>query len=155
MALAQFIHESGGLQFKEEWACGPSGPGCSGQYQSPGCDIAGHTYSGRGYIQLTWCANYKQCSSELGYGDLFVQNPEQVSANEDYAWATAFWFWGKNVHAAAQTGQFGKTTLAINGALECQGQNVVNSKDRYYNYVQTLSAFGLSSGMANESGCYN
>lgn len=91
MALAQFLQESAGLTAKSEIACASNG--CPGQYETPGCDIAGQNYYGRGYIQLTWCTNYKAASQDLFGSTTLVDNPDSVATNENNAWDTAFWFW--------------------------------------------------------------
>lgn len=51
MFLAQIIHESGGLVFKIEQACGSGCVNCPGQYITND-DYPGKRYCGRGYIQL-------------------------------------------------------------------------------------------------------
>lgn len=91
MALAQFLHESAGLTAKKEIRCEQTG--CPTDYLTPGCDVAGKRYYGRGYIQLTWCANYKAASQDLLGNDSLVQDPDSVATNENLAWNTAFYFW--------------------------------------------------------------
>ncbi len=92
MALAQLLHESAGLTAKREIRCISNG--CPGDYETPSCDAKqGQRYYGRGYIQLTWCANYRAASQDLFGNNSLVQNPDLVATNENYAWDTAFWFW--------------------------------------------------------------
>lgn len=91
MALAQMLHESDGLRAKKEYACVETG--CPGQYTDPSCDAPGQRYFGRGYIQLTWCTNYRAASKDLFNNNSLVTNPESVATNENLAWDTAFWFW--------------------------------------------------------------
>lgn len=91
MALAHFLHESGGLKKKIEEAC--INTGCPGQYQVPGCDKSGKNYYGRGYIQLSWCYNYKDASHDLYGDDSLINDPDKVARDENVAWDTAFWFW--------------------------------------------------------------
>lgn len=91
MALAQFLHESDGLRAKEEYKCKDTG--CPNDYKTPGCDAPGQSYYGRGYIQLTWCKNYKAASQELYKDARLVTDPKSVASNENYSWDTAFWFW--------------------------------------------------------------
>lgn len=38
----------------------------------------GHSYYGRGYVQLTWEENYKTMGAELGMGDQLYDNPDLV-----------------------------------------------------------------------------
>ena len=51
MFLAQIIHESGGLVYKIEQACGSGCVKCPGQYVTAD-DYPNKRYCGRGYIQL-------------------------------------------------------------------------------------------------------
>lgn len=155
MALAQFLHESDGLQAKREYRCAENQ--CPNEYRTPGCDAAGQYYYGRGYIQLTWCYNYKPCSQALFGDDRLVRDPDQVARSENVAWDTAFWFWKVNVHSqpGVAEGRFGATTKAINGALECQGQNQDIAKRRFQMYKKVMTAFGLDANSADERGCYN
>lgn len=91
MALTQFIHESDGLRAKREYKCVSNG--CPGKYQNSKCDAPGQHYYGRGYIQLTWCTNYKAASKDLLGDTSLVTNPDSVATNENLAFGTAFWFW--------------------------------------------------------------
>ncbi len=177
MALAQLLQESAGLTAKSEIQCAQSG--CPGQYETPGCDADGKDYYGRGYIQLTWCANYKAASQDLLGDTSLVTNPDSVATDENLSWNTAFWFWKVqtqrpqlqqiqqefeniilyqvNVHAqpGVSDGNFGATTKAINGDLECgSGPNVATAHTRFAIYGKVRAAFSLA-GAGNESGCYN
>ena len=156
MALAQFLHESAGLTAKREWACKETQ--CPGSYTGAGCEAPGQYYYGRGYIQLSWCYNYRDASQGLGLGDTLLKNPDLVATNEQYAWDTAFWFWKDRVHngpygAQVQNGQFGYATKSINGGLECNGANLDQSQKRFNYYQNVWKAFGLS-GNPDPSGCY-
>lgn len=91
MALTHFLHESLGLTKKIEIQCKDTG--CPGQYRVPGCDAPGQDYYGRGYIQLSWCYNYKDASHDLYGDDTLVNDPDKVAREENVAWDTAFWFW--------------------------------------------------------------
>ena len=77
MFLAQIMHESGGLKFKEEIRCMHNG--CPGEYET-GEGVPGKRYFGRGYIQLTWSYNYKAASEAL-FGDpnKLLRHPELVA----------------------------------------------------------------------------
>ena len=155
MALTHFLHESDGLRAKREYRC--AGNGCPGEYETPGCDAAGEDYYGRGYIQLTWCYNYRAASIDLYGNDWMVYDADAVARDEYIAWDTAFWFWKVNVHSrpGVAEGQFGATTRAINGVLECDGGPYEYvARQRFQNYLTVRSAFGLS-GTADERGCYN
>lgn len=92
MALTQFMHESDGLRARREYACEHTG--CPGHYETPGCDVAGQRYFGRGYIQLTWCGyNYRPFSMHYYGDDRLIYNPDLVATDDSLAWNSAFWFW--------------------------------------------------------------
>ncbi|CAG7717116.1 unnamed protein product [Allacma fusca] len=139
---------------KREYACAKTG--CPGKYKQANCGAAGKTYYGRGYIQLTWCSNYKAASGDLYGNDRLVQDPDLVARDENVAWQTAFWFWRKNVHSrvGVSQGKFGVTTRAINGG-ECTNSKLhLRAKKRFQIYNNCRKAFGLS-GNGDERGCYN
>jgi predicted chitinase len=154
MALSQFLHESDGLRAKREYACAVSS--CPGSYATPGCDAIGQNYYGRGYIQLSWCYNYRPASMDLYNDDRLVHDPDMVAREEQIAWDTAFWYWKTSVHSVAgvSEGKFGVTTRAINGALECWGGHQDQARARFEIYKKIRSAFGID-GTAIENGCYN
>ncbi len=154
MALTHFLWESDGLVAKREYGCIESG--CPGSYETPGCDVPGQDYYGRGYIQLTWCYNYEPASYDL-FGDRrLVEDPDQIARDEQTAWNAAFWFWKVSVHSepGVAEGRFGVTTRAINGALECDGAYQETARHRYEMYKVVRSAYGLA-GDGIEGGCYN
>jgi len=154
MALTHFAWESDGLRAKREYACEFNG--CPGSYETPGCDAPGQRYFGRGYIQLSWCYNYRPASEALFGNDLLVRDSDHVARDENTAWNTAYWFWQINVHwrdGVAQ-GRFGVTTRAINGGLECDGAHQDTARHRYNMYKTVRRAFGLQ-GDGDERGCYN
>ena len=103
----------------------------------------------------SWDYNYKAASFDLFGDDRLLRNPEQVATNDEIAWSTTFWYWKKNVHSApgVQNGQFGSSTNAINGFLECRGSNSDKARKRFEIYKKCLLAFGCSDA-PNESGCY-
>ncbi len=155
MFLSQIIWESGGLQFKEELACTSqaiAGYGCPNSYRTPG-DPANIFFFGRGYIQLTWSANYK-AASEAIYGDSrLLEDPDLVATDEQAAWATAFWYWKTNVATdpLVKAGNFGASTNRINGGLECspcRGACI----SRFEIYKVILKLFG-SPVAPDNSGC--
>jgi predicted chitinase len=154
MAIVHFMHESDGLRAKREYACIETG--CPGSYETPGCDADGQDYYGRGYIQLSWCYNYRPASQYLFGDDRLVWDADMVARDENTAWDTAFWFWMANVHNApgVQEGRFGASTRAINGGLECDGPNQHIARHRYEMYKIVRRAFGIL-GDGDERGCYN
>ena len=149
MFLSQILHESLGLTALSELACANNG--CPGSYDW--CN--GHQFFGRGYIQLTWKTNYEKASEYL-YGDVNVllNDPESVATNQDRAWGVTFWYWKANVHDApgVQNGQFGSSTKAINGAIECSAPDNPAALARYSIYQVVFSVFGIS-GSPDPAGC--
>jgi len=151
MFLSEILWESGGLIYKSEIACTPP-KSCSGSYDWNG----NYQFYGRGYIQLTWSANYKSASQAL-YGDLrLYNNPTTVATDENQAWSTALWFWKTNVHpdSGVQQGHLGSATNRINGGLECGAgaSNPSAAQNRFRIYQSVLPAFG-DFETPNSSGC--
>ena len=85
--LAQCAHESGEFKWREEFASGSAYEGRKdlGNTQ-PGDGIK---FKGRGFVQITGRANYKQFSKYCGE-DLTL-NPKNLATK--YAADTATWFW--------------------------------------------------------------
>lgn len=149
MFLAQMAHESE-FAHLEEIKC--QGNKCPNEYGSSG----GVQYYGRGFIQLTWKANYEEASKALGMGDQLVKNPEKVGKDVSIAARVSIWFWDTKVlpkPGVKEMKQFGLTTKAINGSVECTGSNVEQSKRRYKIYQAVAKAMKLTN-LAAESGCY-
>ena len=91
---------------------------------------------------------------ELYGDDRLLRNPDQVATSEEISWRTALWYWKKYVHGLATTGQFGATTNAINGGLECRGAYQATAKKRFEIYKCVLLKLSITE-TPNESGCYN
>ena len=107
----------------------------------------------------SWDYNYKAASISLYGSDTLLRNADQVASNDEIAWATAFWYWrtsviGGQYGQGVKNGQFGSSTNAINGALECRGSNGDKARKRFEIYKKVLVAFNIYS-TPNESGCYN
>lgn len=104
---------------------------------------------------MTHCYNYRACSEDLYGDDRLVKNPDLVASNDNIAMATALWFWSKNVHSVATSGQFGSTTRAINGDLECTPNGDTNkARQRWNLFNQCLQANGEMDLGQKEGGCY-
>lgn len=112
------------------------------------------TYHGRGYIQLTWAANYKLASEELGLGDKLLREPELLACNQKLAMRVSVWYWNSRVKTALKIkkNQFGVTTKAINPE-ECVRDNRV-ARRRYSIYLKVAEVLEIAE-KAKESGCYN
>ncbi|KAI8323902.1 lysozyme-like protein [Martensiomyces pterosporus] len=155
MFLSNILWESDGLQAKEEYACQDMPDWCAQNYKTPE-DVAGQTYWGRGYIQLTWHYNYLDASKGLFGDDRLAKNTAQVSSNEDLAWNVSFWFWKDRVRSdpGVPAGNFGASINKINGGLECRGAAQDKAKKRYAMYKVVLPIFAPGE-TPKESGCYN
>ena len=115
----------------------------------------GKAFYGRGYIQLSWCANYKAYGRARMINndpDYFYKNPETVATT--YAVDSAAWFFDANV--PDNSGRFGATTKSVNGAIECNsGNNYVGSipQKRWQIFQAIATQVGLTGYV--ENGCYN
>lgn len=133
MFLANIIQESDGLQTREE-------------YNPPYGAYSGGNFHGRGYIQLSHDYNYREASQDLFGDNRLIVDPGLVARDEDVAWDTASWFWGKRVHncPGVAQGDFSATVRAINGGFEYAGgvpNEQANQRSRYYAKVRR--AFGI------------
>ena len=147
--VAHTIWESGGYQYTEELAA--INPPFSNREAYQDCDWNsdgiqspdnGKFFYGRGYLQLSWCANYRAYGAARmvdGDPDFFYNNPELVAT--EYAMDSAAWFFEANVRD--DSGQFGSTTSDINGAIECSGGSDTPQK-RFEIFDALAKAVGLT-----------
>jgi predicted chitinase len=137
MFMANVVWETLGLQLVEESAC---------RY---GNCVYGKYY-GRGYIQLTWEANYREASYGIFKDDRLLRHPEIVTTPVG-AWLTAVYYWMWRVrpvlqaHDAVENGHFGYSVMSINGGLEC-GPHATSlaARHRLHIYHQILKIWGIS-----------
>lgn len=150
MFLAHLIHETGGFRF-----LGDVPPEDADDYKSP-IDVPGQRYYARGYIQISWAATYLAASKAIYGDDRLLQNPDLVANDEDAAFLTAGWYWRTRVTVVpgVKEGRFGESTRAINGIMECNGEYLENSKNRFRYYKKVFKLFGAK-GEPDERGCYN
>lgn len=154
MFLAQIIHESGGLRFKEEERCKLNITACMNDYKDTKHDVKGKLYYGRGYIQLTWSVNYLAASKDI-FGDSRLLNTPEIVAKDDYlAWAVSFWYWKTRVrtHPGVLRGEFGSSTNRINGAIECLPVPTQTAINRFIIYTKVLKSFNITE-KPNSFGC--
>ena len=131
MFLAQIAHESGGLRYVRELATGEAYDGRLDLGNTEPGD--GARYKGRGLIQITGRANYRDCGSALGV-DL-IGNPELLESPE-FACRSAAWFWkSRGLNEMADRGDFKMVTKRING-----GYNGYQDRLKYYEAAQRILA---------------
>ena len=120
--LAQIAHESGELRYTKEIASGAQYEGRKdlGNTQ-PGDGIR---YKGRGLIQITGRANYKQISDATGID--FYNHPDWLELPQ---WATmsACWWWdNRGLNELADRDELTNITKRING-----GKNGLQDRLKY------------------------
>jgi hypothetical protein len=151
------IWESGAFQYREELAA--INPPFTNRASYQDCDWSadgiqlppnGKLFYGRGYMQLSWCANYKaygRARMVNGDPDFFYKNPELVATT--YAMDSADWFFSTIVKD--NSGSFGSTTKDINGARECNGTGSPTPAKRYAIFEALAKKVGLTG--YNSGGC--
>jgi len=153
--VAHTIWESGSYQFKKELETANYGNYQDCDWNQAGDQLPnnGKQYYGRGYLQLSWCANYRAYGASRNFNNdpnLFYNQPELLETNEMYAMDSGAWFFETIV--TDRSGQFGLTTRAINGALECFPGSTI-ARRRYEIFVAIATAVGMTG--YSEGGCYN
>lgn len=107
--------------------------------------VEGRRYHGRGPMQLSWNYNYGPAGQSIGFDGL--NNPETVATDPVVSFRAAFWHWMNNVHSIITSGRgFGATIRAINGALECDGNNPATVTARVNYYTDYCNQLGVSPG---------
>jgi len=112
--LAQIAHESGSLRYVKEIASGEAYEGRRDLGNTEPGD--GPRYKGRGLIQITGRANYRDCSLAL-FGDehVLIDHPEFLELPEN-ACRSATWFWAsRGLNERADRGEMERITRIING----------------------------------------
>lgn len=114
--LAQIGHESGALRFNEEIASGAAYEGRSDLGNTQPGD--GRRFKGRGLIQLTGRANYKQYGAAIGVDLTVDDNWLKVAEDPSLAVDVACWFWEtREINALADADDVKAVTRKINGGL--------------------------------------
>lgn len=137
--LAQIAHESGGFQYlRELWGPTPDQKG----YEPPGhkADMLGNTqpgdgyrYRGRGLIQTTGRANYRDTGDALG---LPLEEQPELLEDPLNACRSAGYFWqSRRLNELADAGDFVAITKRING-----GVNGLADRQAYYAKAQEVLA---------------
>ena len=131
--VAQLAHESGSLRYVREIASGEAYEGRKDLGNTQPGD--GKRFRGRGLIQITGRANYKECSLALFGDDRLLKNPELLESPV-HACRSACWFWhSRGLNALADTGQFRTITRRING-----GYNGLADRIAYYENAKAVLA---------------
>lgn len=130
--LAQVCHESGSLRYTLELADGRGYEGRADLGNTEPGD--GPRYKGRGLIQVTGRANYRDCGIALGLN--LIEQPDLLESTPG-ACRSAGWFWrSKNLNRFADDDRFGSLTKAING-----GYNGLD--DRIQHWLRARRALGV------------
>ena len=120
--LAQVIHESGSFRYMQEIASGEAYEGRKDLGNTEPGD--GKKFKGRGLIQLTGRANYKEYGEDIGQ-DL-TANPEKV-AEFPLAIDVAGWYWStRGLNQYADQDDVRAVTRRING-----GYNGLDDRIKY------------------------
>jgi putative chitinase len=121
--MATIIHESGSFKYVREIASGSAYEGRRDLGNVHKGD--GVRFRGRGLLQITGRANYKQVSDALGVD--FIANPELLEQPE-YAAESACWWWSnRGLNRLADAGKFKEITRAVNG-----GYNGLADREKWY-----------------------
>lgn len=129
--LAQIAHESGSLRYVKELATGDAYEGRTdlGNVE-PGDGVL---FKGRGLIQITGRANYRDCGNALGL-DL-LGDPALLEQHSN-ACRSAAWFWQRRgLNDLADRGDFKLITKRING-----GYNGYAERISFYERAQRVLA---------------
>lgn len=121
MFCAQVGHESGGLRYMEEIASGAAYEGRKDLGNTHKGD--GRRFKGRGPIQVTGRANYRDCSKWAHQRGLvptatyFVDHPDKL-ASDKYGFIGAVWYWQtRNLNRYADKSDVRGATRVINGGF--------------------------------------
>lgn len=111
--LAQLGHESVSLRYFEEIASGAAYEGRTDLGNTQPGD--GVRYKGRGPIQLTGRANYREAGKAL---DLPLEDRPQMASEPRVGFRVAVWYWTtRGLNPLADRGDFREITIRINGGL--------------------------------------
>ncbi|KAJ3059963.1 hypothetical protein HDU98_004029 [Podochytrium sp. JEL0797] len=127
LLVGNTAHESGAYKFTEETAC----KGVTSETNE--CPYG--LYHGRGFIQLSWKANYEAAAKALGNPQI-LSNPDIVMNDMSVNWATVQWYWTDSVQPVfAKSGvSLASSVMAINGPIECDslgGKGIASQRVKY------------------------
>jgi putative chitinase len=131
--LSQIAHESAEMRYSEELASGKAydtGKLAIRLGNTPQADGDGQKYKGRGLIQLTGLANYKDYKKYCGFD--VVADPKLL-AKPVGAIRSSMWFWKtKGLNVLADKDDFLSITKRING-----GTNGLSDRKKYLDRAKT------------------
>jgi len=111
--LSQIAVESAELKYFSEIASGAAYEGRKDLGNTQKGD--GKRFKGRGVIQLTGRANYREAGRDLG---LPLEDSPEIVATPAVAFRTAGWFWKKKgLNSLADRGDIREVTRRVNGAI--------------------------------------
>lgn len=114
--LAQIGHESGELRFREEIASGRAYEGRRDLGNTEPGD--GPRFKGRGLIQLTGRANYREYARINRFDVPVLEQPEAVAQDPRLCVDVAGWFWdSRKINLLAGQDKLEEVTRRINGGL--------------------------------------
>ena len=127
--LAQLLHESGGFMYVKEIA---NGSAYEGRKDLGNIEVGdGRKFKGRGLIQLTGRANYKQVGKDFGL-DL-IGNPELLESPK-WAVESACHFWKSHgLNEICEKYDIVKVTKIING-----GRNGLIERTQYFEKAKEI-----------------
>lgn len=131
MFLAQMAHETGNFRYDEEIHDGSNYEGRSDLGNNQPGD--GKRYKGRGYIQLTGRANYRQYGNLIGVD---LENNPDLAKDPNIAARVAIEYWKKRVdRTAAKNGDVRTVTYNINGGYN----GLADRTEKYKKYLKKLN----------------
>lgn len=133
--IAQIGHESGSLRYVRELATGTAYEWRKDLGNTQAGD--GVKFKGRGLIQITGRANYKQISEAFGID--FLELPELLETPENATRSAAWWWQTHNLNTLADQKLFDKITRVINGGTNGQ-------EERRALYAKALEVLGVDNG---------
>lgn len=134
--LAQIGHESGELRFQEEIASGHAYEGRVNLGNTQPGD--GARFKGRGLIQLTGRANYKEYANANQFGKDVLSEPHLIAEDKALCVDVAGWFWHKHeLNVLADKDDLERLTRRINGGIN-------GLAHRRKLYLRAKSLFGIA-----------